>query len=88
MIKRAVSLFLFALCALALSFASAQPGDPQCDVNIDGKVDLVDIQTIRAWIGMAVIPAGGPGDPNGDGVVTINDVRACTLRCTKPKCAP
>jgi len=59
----------------------------RCDVNGDGKVDSSDISLIRAAIGTA------PGlndvrDANSDGKITINDVRQCTLQCTKPACAP
>lgn len=83
------SVFAFlALCALALAAAFAQVADPQCDVNGDGKIDLTDVSIVRTWIGRTVSPAGGPGDPTGDGKVTITDVRACTLRCTNPQCAP
>ena len=32
--------------------------------------------------------ANDPRDPTGDGKITINDVRACTLKCTKTNCAP
>lgn len=73
---------------LALSLhAHGQGASDACDWNNDGRIDLIDINAIRANIGMAVIPAGGKGDPTNDGVITINDVRACTLRCTSLRCA-
>ena len=58
-----------------------------CDVNADGAVDLTDINLIRTAIGQTPT-ANDPRDPTGDGKITINDVRACTLKCTKTNCAP
>lgn len=58
-----------------------------CDVNTDGKVDLSDINLIRAGIGQAPA-ANDPRDATGDGKITINDVRACVLKCTNANCAP
>lgn len=59
----------------------------RCDINGDGKIDSTDIGLIRAAIGTA--PGGNDArDYNADGKITVNDVRACTLKCTKPKCAP
>lgn len=58
-----------------------------CDIDLDGDVDSNDINLIRAAIGTAPSPSD-PRDANGDGLITINDVRACTLQCTKPRCAP
>lgn len=58
---------------------------PQCDANVDGVVNTTDINIIRSMVGMTVAP-GGVGDPNFDGKVTINDVRACTLQCTNAGC--
>ena len=58
-----------------------------CDVNLDGAVNLTDINLIRAAIGQTPT-ASDPRDPTGDGKITINDVRACTLKCTKTNCAP
>jgi len=89
----ALAFAMFGAAASAILYvgvhAHAQgPALDPCDWNSDGRVDLVDIQAIRANIGMSVIPAGGKGDPTGDGIITVNDVRACTLRCTNPKCAP
>lgn len=58
-----------------------------CDVDKDGDVDLNDINLVRAGIGQAPTPSD-PRDANGDNKITINDVRACTLKCTKANCAP
>jgi hypothetical protein len=56
-----------------------------CDVNGDGQVNVDDMNEIFAAIGTAV-SAGSPFDPNGDGMVTINDARLCALMCTKSNC--
>ena len=61
--------------------------DAVCDVDADGDVDLNDITLIRTAIGQ-VPGAADPRDATLDGKITINDVRACTLKCTKPSCAP
>ena len=58
-----------------------------CDVDKDGDVDLSDISLVRAGIGQVPTPAD-PRDATGDNKITINDVRACTLKCTKANCAP
>ena len=57
-----------------------------CDVDLDKDVDGNDINLIRAAIGQTPT-ANDPRDATGDGKITINDVRACTLQCTKPNCA-
>jgi hypothetical protein len=57
-----------------------------CDIDQDGDVDSADVVLVRQAIGQSVA-AGDPRDPTGDGRVTINDVRACTLQCTRNACA-
>jgi hypothetical protein len=57
-----------------------------CDVNLDGVVNITDINLIRSGIGQTPT-ANDPRDATGDGKITINDVRACTLKCTKTNCA-
>jgi hypothetical protein len=57
-----------------------------CDVDADSDIDSVDVNAIRAAIGQTPT-AGDPRDANGDGQITMNDARACVLRCTRPKCA-
>lgn len=65
----------------------------RCDITgptpgvSDGQIDSRDIAAIRAAIG-TVVGLNDPRDYNLDGKITVNDVRACTLKCTKPKCAP
>lgn len=58
----------------------------RCDVDGDGDVDRSDVNLIRAAIG-SVPGANDPRDDNLDGKVTVNDVRSCTLRCTRASCA-
>ena len=57
-----------------------------CDVDNSQDIDSLDILLIRAGIGQ-VPGANDPRDATGDGKITMNDVRACTLQCTRPKCA-
>ncbi|MDM4766636.1 hypothetical protein [Pelomonas sp. SE-A7] len=57
-----------------------------CDVDANGSIDLNDINLIRAAIGMTPT-ANDPREATGDGKITINDVRACTLKCTRASCA-
>lgn len=57
-----------------------------CDVDFDGDVDRADVVLVRAGIGWPAA-AGDPRDANLDGRITINDVRICTLSCTRAGCA-
>lgn len=57
-----------------------------CDIDGDGDVDSADVSAIRAAIGQ-VPSSGDPRDANSDGKITINDARACVLKCTRPNCA-
>lgn len=57
-----------------------------CDIDVDGDVDLNDVNLVKAGIGKPVV-AGDKRDVTGDGKITINDVRACTLKCTRANCA-
>ncbi len=58
-----------------------------CDADGDRDVDTLDLGVIRSAIGQIALP-GDPRDANGDGRITINDVRACTAKCTRSACAP
>lgn len=58
-----------------------------CDADFDGDVDRLDISLIFAARNQ---PATGPDDPrdfNKDGVITVNDGRACQRLCTAARCA-
>jgi hypothetical protein len=57
-----------------------------CDVNADGSVDSLDIDEIMSMRGTPVGP-GNKYDVDGDGIITVNDARACTLQCSLPVCA-
>jgi hypothetical protein len=57
-----------------------------CDIDKDSDVDMNDVNAVRAGIGQ-VPAAGDPRDATLDGKITINDVRACILRCTRASCA-
>jgi YD repeat-containing protein len=59
---------------------------PLCDTNNDNVVDLTDITAIFTARGATVSP-GDVRDAVVDGVLTVNDGRACVLRCDKPQCA-
>ncbi len=58
-----------------------------CDIDGNNRVDRNDIGAIFA---ARNTPAGlgDPGDANGDGRITVEDARICTLQCTNPRCAP
>ena len=51
-----------------------------CDANHDGKIDSADIALIEAALGQQVGP-GDPRDPDGDGMITSNDVLICQSFC-------
>ena len=57
-----------------------------CDIDVDSDVDTIDVNLVRAGIGKPLV-AGDKRDVNGDGKITINDVRACVLKCTRASCA-
>ena len=59
----------------------------QCDLDGDGDVDRDDVAVIFGSRGIRTVP-GDPRDADGDGVITVNDARVCTLACTRPHCAP
>lgn len=58
-----------------------------CDIDGNSIVDRNDISAIFAARGTKA-QAGDPRDADGDGLITVNDARQCTLECTKAKCAP
>jgi sugar lactone lactonase YvrE len=68
---------------LDLTVATAENS---CDVNGDSKIDSDDITAIRNAIGQTPA-ASDPRDANADGKITVADVRACVLKCTKAQCA-
>jgi hypothetical protein len=69
----------------------ATVGGPRtaCDVNGDGKINLVDIEAIVASNGTPANGAADPRDPDRDGLITFADAQICKFRCTPNKnCAP
>jgi len=58
-----------------------------CDVDGNEVVDRNDINAIFAARGTAAV-ADDPRDADGDGMVTVNDARICTLLCANTNCAP
>ncbi|MCV2370938.1 dockerin type I repeat-containing protein [Roseateles oligotrophus] len=70
-----------------VTIASADVAN-KCDVNGDGSIDSMDINAIMAGRGQTVPPGNAALDIDGNGVINVNDARACTLKCSKPKCAP
>jgi hypothetical protein len=58
----------------------------KCDVNGDGRIDMLDINLIRSAVGQAANP-NDTRDANNDGFITMLDVRKCTLVCTSALCA-
>jgi cysteine-rich repeat protein len=64
-----------------------EPSSTKCDIDRDGDIDRNDINSIFAARNNA---ASGPTDPrdfDGNGTITVNDSRACVLKCTKAQCA-
>jgi hypothetical protein len=56
-----------------------------CDIDLDKDVDINDLRLISAG---NLKPKSGPNDPrdaNGDGIISVADVRYCQLRLTPPK---
>ncbi len=62
------------------------PPATSCDVDDDGDVDLNDVNAIFAARGQTATSPDDPRDSNGDGIVSVNDGRICTLQCTLANC--
>lgn len=58
-----------------------------CDLDGENTINRDDLNWILPFRNIPAASAD-PRDPDRDGVVTVNDVRACTLKCSKPLCAP
>lgn len=59
-----------------------------CDVDTDGDIDRIDVNMIFASRGQTATGPDDPRDSTGDGLISINDGRACVLKCTNPRCVP
>jgi len=60
--------------------------DLMCDLDSDGDVDILDVRAVGALRGSTVPPANPLADPDGNGIININDARGCVLQCTLPRC--
>ena len=57
-----------------------------CDVDGNGVIDRNDIARILSARNTPAAP-GDPRDADGDGVITVNDARICTIVCFNTGCA-
>lgn len=73
-------------CESVLSIDPPNNEPMQCDFDADEDVDMHDIMIIR---GARNTPAeeDDPRDIDGDGIITLNDARACVVQCTQNRCA-
>lgn len=60
----------------------------KCDLDGNGSIDVNDIKAIAKLFGTRVPPSNPLADADGNKIINVNDARACTLKCTKAKCAP
>jgi hypothetical protein len=67
--------------------ACEAPPAQVCDMDSDGDIDRNDVSAVTALRGTTVPPSPPLADADGNGVININDARACTLLCTRPRCA-
>ncbi len=58
----------------------------KCDMDSDGDIDRLDIAAITKLRNKPA-SANPLADVDGNGIININDARACTLQCTLPNCA-
>jgi len=54
----------------------------KCDVNDDKKVDITDLNLIRARLGTSATGPNDQADGNSDGLINVADLRYCALRLT------
>jgi hypothetical protein len=74
--------------ANGLSLSNSNVSEPVlCDVDLNRRVDRNDISAIFAARNTPAMFVD-PRDADGDGTITVNDARICSLLCTKPTCAP
>jgi len=59
---------------------------PTCDVDGDGDIDRMDLSLISRSRNQPA-QVDDPADANGDGMITVADVKACIPRCTLEGCA-
>jgi len=66
--------------------ACDEPPVAKCDLDGDGDIDKLDISAITALRNKPA-SANPKADADGNGIININDGRACVLQCTRPNCA-
>ena len=84
---RARSLMVIAiriLALLCLAGAAGAQAFARCDVNGDGVVNQVDVRLISASLNRPAFGKLDARDADGDGRITLNDVRACLQVCRGP----
>lgn len=59
----------------------------KCDLDKDGDIDKNDITAITGLRGQTSPPADSAADADSNGIININDARACVLKCTRASCA-
>jgi subtilisin family serine protease len=58
-----------------------------CDIDANDHVDRNDIAIIFNGRSSLRVQSGDPRDIDGNGIITVNDARACTLQCDNERCA-
>lgn len=58
----------------------------ECDVDVDGDVDAVDINLVFAARNTPAESASDPRDPDRNGFINILDARICVGNCTNQNC--
>ncbi len=64
----------------------AQTAPLKCDVNLDGVIDLTDVNLIIAARNTLATVPSDPRDADGNGVINVLDARTCQQRCTFAAC--
>ena len=78
---------------LTLDFGFVSTAPPSCDVicdlDMDGDVDRLDLNLLFQGRGNVVVPPGAAnsGDCKPNGLLSVDDVRACSAFCTLAGCA-
>lgn len=63
------------------------PGAPQGELNGDGAIDINDLDILRNALNTNAYSGQDPRDIDGDGRITILDMRKLVLECDHPRCA-
>jgi len=58
-----------------------------CDADADGDVDQSDLALISRARGQTATGVDDPRDADRNGLITPNDVKVCTTKCTRTSCA-